>query len=62
MPKFYGWHYNAVAKIIGNLPVLPDVAVQTITEEFGKAFELDNDRFDFKQFQSAVTRVREGKP
>ena len=61
MPTFHQRHFNYIAEIIGNLPVLSDQSVQVIVEEFGKAFELDNEKFDFQRFQSKVTRVREGK-
>ena len=61
MPKFSTKHYIALAEIIGNLPVLSDQSVQVIVEEFGKAFELDNEKFNFQKFQSYVTRVREGR-
>jgi len=61
MTKFHQRHFNYVAEIIGNLPVLSDQSVQVIVEEFGKAFELNNEKFDFQRFQSKVTRVREGR-
>ena len=61
MTKFYQRHFNYIAEIIGNLPVLSDQCVQVIVEEFGKAFELNNEKFDFQRFQSKVTRVREGR-
>ena len=61
MPTFYQQHFNKVAEIIGNLPVLSDQCVQVVVEEFGKAFELNNEKFNFKHFQSKVTRVREGR-
>ena len=61
MSAFYYPHHIRVAKIIGNLPVLSDQCVQVIVEEFGKAFELNNEKFDFQRFQSKVTRVREGR-
>ena len=61
MPTFHQRHFNYIAEIIGNLPVLSDQCIQVITEEFGKAFESDNKEFDWKDFQSKVTRVREGK-
>ena len=61
MPAFYYPHHIRVAKIIGNLPVLSDQCIQVITEEFGKAFESDNKEFDWKDFQSKITRVREGR-
>ena len=61
MPTFHQQHFNYIAEIIGNLPVLSDQCVQVVVEEFGKVFERDNEKFDFQRFQSKVTRVREGR-
>ena len=61
MSKFSRKHYTFIAKTIGDLPVLSDQCVQVVVEEFGKAFEQDSELFDFKRFQSAVTREREGR-
>lgn len=53
-------HYKDIAELLGRL-WLPDQAVQILTEEFGSHFQNDSDNFDFKQFQSYVTRMREGR-
>lgn len=61
MSYFNTWHHVKIAQIIGGLSKsIPDNIVQEITDEFGRQFENDNVRFDFKRFQKAVTRQRGG--
>ena len=59
MSTFSQKHYSKIAKFLGNLSE-PDEFVQILTERFGQFFLGDNERFNFKRFQSAVTREREG--
>lgn len=60
MLTFSQKHYRKVAKWLGQMEDI-DSFVQMLTEKFGRFFKQDNDKFDFKKFQSTVTREREGK-
>lgn len=59
MPVFYRKHHREIAKLLGGMKD-SDELIQRLTNKFGEFFEADNERFSFKQFQSAVTREREG--
>lgn len=60
MSVFTAKHHKAIAELLGNLD-RHDSIVQDLTEKFGEFLEKDNERFNFKRFQSYVTRVREGR-
>jgi hypothetical protein len=60
MPVFTSKHHRALAELLGNLD-RHDSIVQDLTERFGEFLEKDNERFNFKRFQSYVSRVREGR-
>jgi len=59
MTLFNYRHYNQIATLLGSLNE-PTQLIQQLTNKFGEFFEKDNERFDFKRFQSKVTRVWEG--
>lgn len=48
-----------IAKMLGQMRE-SDEMVQFLTEKFGAFFLGDNPRFNYKWFQSRVTREREG--
>lgn len=60
MPVFNYKHHLAFAKLLGQMKE-SDKLVQLLTNKFGEFFEKDNESFNFKNFQSAVTREREGR-
>jgi hypothetical protein len=60
MPVFTREHYREIAKLLGSMNE-PDQLVQLLTDKFGEFFEKDSEKFNFKNFQSAVTREREGR-
>lgn len=51
--------HQDIARFLGRLS-LPDQTIQTLTNEFGKHFEEDSPSFNFRWFQSIVTREKEG--
>ena len=60
MPVFAPKHHKAIAEFLGNLDH-HDSIVQDLTDKFGEFLDKDNERFEFKRFQSYVARVREGR-
>lgn len=58
-PTFSLKQYREIAKMLGRLEE-KDELVEVLTRKFGMFFLRDNPKFDFRRFQSAVTREREG--
>ena len=56
---FYARHYREVAKLLAT-STEPDNTIQAMTELFGQHFQNDNPQFDWKRWQSYLTRCREG--
>ena len=59
MSTFSHKHYQAIGKVLVDAR-LPDEQLQTLVDKFGYFFSGDNPRFDFKKWQSYVTRLVEG--